>query len=159
MFGESHEIYSIVNDTFVEIDWVLEEEPHDNYDYIYDQIVSVGELVSSKIVNAYLNEIGLLSNWLDARDVIRTNNIYREGWVIWEDTLKNATTKVFPLVDKGGFIITQGFIGSTSENFTTTLGREGSDYTAAIFSFCLDAESMTIWKDVPGRFDSRSANI
>lgn len=150
LFGEKHEIYSIVNDTFVEIDWVLEEDPHEDYDYMYDQIVSVGELVSSKIVNAYLNEIGLRSNWLDARDVIRTNNIYREGWVIWEDTLKNATSKVTPLIEKGGFIITQGFIGSTSENFTTTLGREGSDYSAAIFSFCLDAESMTIWKDVPG---------
>ena len=150
LFGEQHEIYSVINDTFVEIDWVLEEEPNDPYDYIYDQIVSVGELVSSKIVNAYLNEIGLKAQWLDARDVIRTNNIYREGWVMWEDTLKNATTKIPPLIEKGGFIITQGFIGSTSENFTTTLGREGSDYTAAIFSFCLDAESMTIWKDVPG---------
>ncbi len=150
LFGDEHEIYSVINDTFVEIDWVLEEEPHDDYDYMYDQIVSVGELVSSKIVHAYLNEIGLSSHWLDARDVIRTNNIYREGWLIWEDTLKNATEKVPPLLEKGGFVVTQGFIGSTSENFTTTLGREGSDYSAAIFSFCLDAESMTIWKDVPG---------
>ena len=150
LFGEKHEIYSVINDTFVEIDWVLEEDPHEDFDYMYDQIVSVGELVSSKIVNAYLNEIGLSSNWLDARDVIRTNNIYREGWVIWEETLKNAASKVVPMIEKGGFVITQGFIGSTSENFTTTLGREGSDYTAAIFSFCLDADSMTIWKDVPG---------
>ena len=150
LFGEKHEIYNIINDTFVEIDWVLEEEPHENYDYIYDQIVSVGELVSSKIVNVYLNEVGFSCQWLDARDIIRTNNIYREGWVIWEDTLKNASEKIPPLFKKGEFIVTQGFIGSTSENFTTTLGREGSDYTAAIFSFCMDAESMTIWKDVPG---------
>lgn len=150
LFGEKHEIYSIVNDTFVEIDWVLEEAPHENYDLMYDQIVSIGELVSSKIVHAYLNEIGLMSRWLDARDIIRTNDIYREGWVIWEETLKNADEKIPPLLENGGFVITQGFIGSTSENYTTTLGREGSDYTAAIFSHCLDAESMTIWKDVPG---------
>ena len=96
LFGETHEIYAIINDTFVEIDWVLEEDPHEDYDYMYDQIVSVGELVSSKIVDAYLNERKLISNWLDARDVIRTNNIYREGWVIWEETLKNATTKIPP---------------------------------------------------------------
>ncbi len=150
LFGEKHEVYSDVNDTFVEIDWVLEEDPHENYDYMYDQIVSIGELVSSKIVNAYLNKFGLSSNWLDARDVIRTDNIYREGWVIWEETLKNASEKVPPLIENGGFVITQGFIGCTSENYTTTLGREGSDYTAAIFSYCLDADSMTIWKDVPG---------
>ena len=150
LFGEKHEIYSAINDTFVEIDWVLEEEPHEDYDYMYDQIVSIGEMVSSKILNAYLNEVGLKSNWLDARDVIRTNNIYREGWVIWDETLKSANAKVSPLIEKGGFVITQGFIGGTSENYTTTLGREGSDYTAAIFSFCLDADSMTIWKDVPG---------
>lgn len=150
LFGEKHEVYSVVNDTFVEIDWVLEEEPHENYDFMYDQIVSVGELVSSKIVHAYLNEIGFTSSWLDARDIIRTNNIYREGWVMWDETLKNAIEKVPPLLKKGGFVITQGFIGSTSENYTTTLGREGSDYSAAIFSYCLDAESMTIWKDVPG---------
>ncbi len=150
LFGEKHEVYSEVNDTFVEIDWILEEDPHENYDYMYDQIVSIGEMVSSKIVHAYLNEIGLASCWLDARDIIRTDNIYREGWVIWEETMKNAFEKVPPLIEKSRFVITQGFIGSTSENFTTTLGREGSDYTAAIFSYCLDAESMTIWKDVPG---------
>ena len=150
LFGEKHDIYSVVNDTFVEIDWVLEEAPHENYDFMYDQIVSIGELVSSKIIHAYLNEIGLPSAWLDARDIIRTDNLYREGWVIWEDTLNNASEKIPPLMENGGFVITQGFIGSTSENFTTTLGREGSDYTAAIFSHCLDAESMTIWKDVPG---------
>ena len=103
-----------------------------------------------KIVNAYLNDIGFSSSWLDARDIIRTNNIYREGWVLWDETLKNATDKIPPMIKKGGFVITQGFIGSTSENFTTTLGREGSDYSAAIFSYCLDAKSMTIWKDVPG---------
>ena len=147
---KEEEVYTAVNDTFVEVEWVLEEEPHENYDYMYDQIVSVGELVSSRIVAAYLNKVGLPTQWLDARDIILTDDIFREGWVQWEETLERSARIARPLLDKTGFILTQGFIGSTSENFTTTLGREGSDYTAAIFSFCLDAEDMTIWKDVPG---------
>jgi aspartate kinase len=151
LFPPGHEVYDEVNDLFnAQVEWVLEEEPHANYDFVYDQIVSVGELVSSKIVAAYLNQIGLPTQWLDARDVILTDDIYREGWVQWAETQDNADRKVRPLLEKPGFLLTQGFIGTTKENFTTTLGREGSDYTAAIFSFCLDAESMTIWKDVPG---------
>lgn len=150
LFGEMHEVYTDINDAFVEIEWALEDEPHENYDYNYDQIVSVGELVSSKIVSAYLNEVELSTQWLDARDIILTDNLHREGWVQWKETVDNATRIAKPMLDKGGFVMTQGFIGSTSENFTTTLGREGSDYTAAIFSYCLDAESMSIWKDVPG---------
>lgn len=150
LFDEGDEVFSHVNDTFVEGEWVLEDKPSDNYDYQYDQIVCVGELVSSKVVAAYLNKIGLLTHWLDARDVVATDNTYREGWVIWDKTKASAQKHVLPLLEKGGFVLTQGFIGSTSENFTTTLGREGSDYSAAIFSFCLDAESMSIWKDVPG---------
>ena len=150
LLGPEPEVYDLINDTFVEVEWVLDEEPHDNYDYMYDQIVSVGELVSSRIVHAFLNSIGLPTQWLDARDVIQTDNIFREGWVQWDATQERADRIAKPMLEEPGFIITQGFIGSTSENFTTTLGREGSDYTAAIFSFCLDAESMTIWKDVPG---------
>jgi len=150
LFEDSEDVLTSVNDTFVEIEWMLEEDPHEDYDYIYDQIVSVGELVSTKIISAYLNHEGLPTKWLDARDIILTDNIFREGWVLWEETLKNAQEIAKPLLEKGGFVLTQGFIGSTSENFTTTLGREGSDYTAAIFSYSLDAESMTIWKDVPG---------
>ena len=146
LFGDQHEVFDSVNDTFVEIDWILEEEPHDNYDYMYDQIVSVGELVSSKIVAAYLNHCNLPSQWLDARDVILTDDIFREGWVQWAETEERCNRIAKPMLDTPGFVLTQGFIGSTTENFTTTLGREGSDYTAAIFSFCLDAESMTIWK-------------
>jgi aspartate kinase len=117
---------------------------------MYDQLVSVGELVSSKIVSSYLNQVNLPAQWLDARDIIVTDNIYRQAGVQWEETVENAKNKAQPMLEKGGFVITQGFIGTTSENFTTTLGREGSDYTAAIFSYCLDAEDMTIWKDVPG---------
>ena len=150
LFEQGDEVYAAVNDQFVAVEWVLEEEPHENYDYMYDQIVCVGELVSSTIVAAYLNKLGLPTSWLDARDVILTDNIYREGWVQWEETVDRAKTKAQPLLEKGGFVLTQGFIGSTDANETTTLGREGSDYTAAIFSFCLDAEDMTIWKDVPG---------
>lgn len=150
LFGEEDEVYDLVNDTFVEIEWVLDEPPHENYDYMYDQIVSVGELLSSRIVGAYLNREGLPTHWLDARDVILTDDIFREGWVQWDETLERSERHVRPLLEQGGFVITQGFIGSTTENFTTTLGREGSDYTAAIFSFCLDAVDMTIWKDVPG---------
>ncbi|MCW5923773.1 MAG: aspartate kinase [Saprospiraceae bacterium] len=150
LFDETDEVFAAVNDVFVEGEWVLDDKPADNYDYMYDQIVCVGELVSTKIVAAYLNKIGLKTHWLDARDIIATDNTWREGWVIWDKTKANAQKVVTPLLEQGGFVLTQGFIGSTSENFTTTLGREGSDYTAAIFSFCLDAESMSIWKDVPG---------
>lgn len=150
LFEPNDEAFAAVNDVFVEGEWVLDEKPADDYDYMYDQIVCVGELVSSKIVAAYLNKIGLKTHWLDARDVVATDNTYREGWVIWDKTKAAAQKIVPPMLAEGGFVLTQGFIGSTSENFTTTLGREGSDYSAAIFSHCLDAESMTIWKDVPG---------
>jgi aspartate kinase len=150
LFEPDEEVFNLVNDTFVEAEWVLEEKPSDNYDYMYDQIVPVGELVSSKIVAAYLTRAGLPTQWLDARDVVSTDNTYREGWVVWDKTKAQAQRIVPPLLARGGFVLTQGFIGSTSENFTTTLGREGSDYSAAIFAHCLDATAMTIWKDVPG---------
>ena len=150
LFDPQNEVFAAVNDVFVEGEWVLEEKPSDNYDYMYDQIVCVGELVSSKITAAFLSQSGLETAWLDARDVVATDNTYREGWVIWDKTKANAQKIMPALLTKGGFVLTQGFIGSTSENFTTTLGREGSDYSAAIFSHCLDAESMSIWKDVPG---------
>jgi len=150
LFGEQHDVYVEVNDTFVEIEWAIEDEPHESYDYNYDQIVSVGELVSTKIVAAFLKESGLSVQWLDARDIIATDNLHREAWVQWAETQDNVNRIAKPMLEKTGLVVTQGFIGSTSENFTTTLGREGSDYTAAIFSYCLDAESMSIWKDVPG---------
>ena len=150
LFSPDDEVYALVNDTFVECEWVLDEAPHENYDFMYDQIVGVGELVSSRIVAAVLNHIGLPTQWLDARDVILTDDIYREGWVQWEETAERYERKVPVMLAQPGFILTQGFIGTTQENFTTTLGREGSDYTAAIFSFLGNAESMTIWKDVPG---------
>jgi aspartate kinase len=150
LLGEEHEAFPLLNDEMVAIEWVLDEDPHENYDYIYDQIVSVGELLSTIILSAFLNKENLPTQWLDARDIILTDDIFREGWVQWEETENRAQRQVIPMLEKGGFVVTQGFIGSTTENFTTTLGREGSDYTAAIFSYCLDAEGMYIWKDVPG---------
>lgn len=153
-----------VNDILVEVEWILEDEPHDAYDYIYDQIIAVGELISSKIVGAYLNKIGLTTKWLDARDVLRTDDTWREAVIDWKTTQYNTDKIVKPIFPKNAtsdaqnpkntegslFAITQGFMGSTKDNNTATLGREGSDYSAAIFSHCLDAEAMYIWKDVSG---------
>ncbi len=150
LFPDKDNVFALVNDIFVEVEWVLEDDPHDPYDYIYDQIVSVGELVSSRILMAYLKLQGISCDWQDARDVLRTDDTYRDGNVDWEITRNAIQKKVKPRFEKVDVLVTQGFIGSTSENNTTTLGREGSDYTAAIFSFCLDVESMNIWKDVPG---------
>ncbi|WP_428331224.1 aspartate kinase [Mucilaginibacter sp.] len=149
LFEPSNPIFNDVANSFVEIDWMIEEEPHDDYDFIYDQIVSIGELVSTRIVNAYLNKAGLNSQWLDVRGYIHTDNTYREGVVQWDKT-KESINKDIPSLLQKGIVVTQGFLGGTSENFTTTLGREGSDYTASIIASCLDAESVTTWKDVPG---------
>lgn len=145
----NHPIYDEVTNTFVEIEWLLEEEPEDAPDYIYDQIVSIGELVSTKILAAYLGTLQNNVKWIDARNFVHTDNTYREGLVNWEKTEAEIQKNLAPIL-QNNIVITQGFIGSTSENFTTTLGREGSDYSAAIFSACLNAESVTIWKDVPG---------
>jgi len=149
LFEPRHPVFDEVANTFVEIDWVIEDEPHEEYDFIYDQIVSIGELVSTRIVNAYLNQAGIKSQWLDVRGYVHTDNTYREGIVQWEKTCAAINKDIPPLLQKGR-IVTQGFLGGTSENFTTTLGREGSDYTASIFASCLGAESVTTWKDVPG---------
>lgn len=145
----NHPVYDDIANSFVEIEWILEEEPQDDYDYLYDQIVSVGELLSTKIVAAYSSYQGLATQWVDARDFIMTDNTYREGKVDWEKT-EEKIRKDLPSILDEYIVVTQGFIGSTSENFTTTLGREGSDYSAAIFAASLNAENITIWKDVPG---------
>jgi aspartate kinase len=149
---KSHKIYEIVNNTFVEIEWAIEDQAQRDYDFEYDQIISIGELLSTRIVSAWLNEAGIQNQWKDVRDFLQTDNTYREGKVEWLLTERLAKEQLLPFFEKnnGGIIITQGFIGGTSENFTTTLGREGSDYTAAIIAYVMDAESVTIWKDVPG---------
>lgn len=149
LFDPKHPVFDEITNTFVEIDWMIEDEPHDDYDFIYDQLVSIGELVSTRIVSAYLNKEGLKNQWLDVRSYIHTDNTYREGVVQWDKTCDSISKGIPPLLQKGA-VVTQGFLGGTSENFTTTLGREGSDYTASIFAACLEAESVTTWKDVPG---------
>lgn len=138
------------NEIIVSAEWLLEVEPEDPYNYVYDQIVSLGELMSSKLLSIYLNSIGKSNAWLDARDIVITSDTYREPKVNWEATQKNINKKVKPQIQEGTFFITQGFIGSSSENNTTTLGREGSDFTGAIFAYCLDAKALHIWKNVEG---------
>lgn len=150
LFPAGHEIFDAINDTFVEIDWILEEKPDKPYDYIYDQVVSIGELLSTRIISAFLNFQGINTQWYDARDLIRTDDTYREAQIDWEITEDNIINRVLPVLQQGQVVLSQGFIGSTADNQTTTLGREGSDFTAAIFSFCLNAVDMTIWKDVQG---------
>ncbi len=124
--------------------------PSQNYDFDYDQIVSFGELLSTTLISGYLNIAGIPNTWLDARRVIRTDSTFREGRVDWETSARQIQDAVAVGFGKGRVVLTQGFIGGTAENLTTTLGREGSDYSAAIIAHSLDAESVTIWKDVPG---------
>jgi aspartate kinase len=147
LFPAGHPFFTELHNTFVELDWAAEGEPEHSFDQLYDQVVSLGEIISTKIVAAYLQHVSIRCSWVDVRDLVKTDNTYREGKVDWEQTEKNIREL---LGKKEEIVITQGFLGGTSENFTTTLGREGSDYTAAILAYCLDAESVTIWKDVPG---------
>ena len=145
----SNKIFTDLNNLFVEADWLLEDDPHDEYDYVYDQIVSIGELASTKILAAYMQSEKINVKWLDVRDLIATDETWREGKVDWHLTEKNISEKVLPVL-QNQIVLTQGFLGGTLNNQTTTLGREGSDYSAAIFSYCLNADSQTIWKDVAG---------
>lgn len=147
-----HPIFTDLHNTFVELEWAIEDAPTHSYDCEYDQIVSVGELISTKIVSHFLIQADISNVWRDARDCIQTDNTYREGKVDWEGTQERIKNDFLQWLEQnpGKLIVTQGFIGVTSENFSTTLGREGSDYTAAILAYCCNAESVTIWKDVPG---------
>lgn len=148
---------SLYDRLFEKLTTKLAEEPTSNYDYEYDQIVSFGELISTTIVSGYLNSQGVENEWIDARKVIRTDDTYREGKVDWELTqalFKSKTGSFFQNNDKRTVCITQGFLGHTDTGQTTTLGREGSDYSAGIAAWCLDAESVTIWKDVPGMLNA-----
>ena len=145
LFQENHPVFAEISLFFDDIESFLRRNKSPNYNFVYDQVVSCGEMISSKILSEYLNDIQFKNTWLDARDYIKTDNYYREGNVNWEET----ENKIAEL-DKNLCYVTQGFIGSEDNNFTVTLGREGSDYSAAIFAYCLNAEAMTIWKDVPG---------
>lgn len=123
-----------------------------NYNFDYDQTVSFGELISTTLISGYLNSIGISNVWVDVRDIIRTNKNYREGIVDFDTTRRQAQETINSqfTTHNSQLIITQGFIAGTAAGTTTTLGREGSDYSASILSYCLDADNMTIWKDVPG---------
>ena len=145
LFAENHKIFGEVALFFDDLEAFLRRNKSPNYNFVYDQVVSCGEMISSKILSEYLNDINFSNAWLDARDYIKTDDTYREGVVNWQETEKNIST-----LDQNQSYVTQGFIGSEANNFTVTLGREGSDYSAAIFAYCLNAEAMTIWKDVPG---------
>lgn len=134
---------------FTEAEWLLHDKPVREYDYYYDQLVCIGELLSTTIVSYYLQETGQQNSWLDVRDVFKTDNNFRDAGILWAETAANCQQLVAPLLANTGLVITQGFIGCTDENESTTLGREGSDFSAAIFANLLDAESQTIWKDVP----------
>lgn len=143
---ENHKVFSAVTAIFNDLEYFLEHNKSPNYNFVYDQVVSLGEIISTTIVSHYFNHVGLKNQWLDVREFIKTDNTYRDAVVNWEQTQKLISKNV----KKKNLNITQGFLGSDENSFTTTLGREGSDYTAAIFAYCLNAESVTIWKDVPG---------
>ncbi|MAN59036.1 MAG: aspartate kinase [Flavobacteriaceae bacterium] len=143
----SHTIFGKVKSLFQEMRTFIDTTKSQNHAYVYDQVVSYGELVSSTIVSAYLTDLGISNTWLDVRSCIKTDGNYRDAKVDWEQTQLHISATVA----NRGITVTQGFLGAEQENnFTTTLGREGSDYTAAIFAYCLNAECVTIWKDVPG---------
>jgi len=143
---ENHNAFKKVSLLFAELNNFLTTNKSPDYSFVYDQIICYGELVSTTIISEYFNDFGIKNNWIDARDHIKTDSYYRRGNVDWETT-QNLISSNF---NKSVLNITQGFLGSDANNFTTTLGREGSDYTAAIYAYCLNAQSVTIWKDVPG---------
>ncbi len=145
LFTKNHPVFDEISIFFSDIESFLRRNKSPNYNFVYDQVVSCGELISSKILSEYLNDIQFNNTWCDARDFIKTDDNYREGTINWQETEQKMSS-----LNQHQCYVTQGFIGSDDNNFTVTLGREGSDYSAAIFAYCLNAETMTIWKDVPG---------
>ena len=143
---DKNAVFKDVNSFFAELDHFVSQNKSPNYNFVYDQIVSFGELISTTIISHYMGFKGIKTQWIDVRTLIKTDANYRDANVNWDDTQK----LISKTVKKKILNVTQGFLGSDENNFTTTLGREGSDYTAAIFAYCLNAESVTIWKDVPG---------
>lgn len=144
--NKSHLIFDKVNVLFGELDFFLANNKSPNYNFVYDQVVSFGEILSTTILSYFFNEHGIETIWVDARNLIKTDTTYRDAKVDWKATEQNITNQL----QCKKLYITQGFIGSDPNHFSVTLGREGSDYSAAIFAYCLNAESVTIWKDVPG---------
>lgn len=136
------------NDICTEITWILNDKAVQSFDYYYDQIVAVGELMSTLLISYVLQEAGVAAHWLDVRDLLRTDSNFRDAAVDWEVSQKLAEEQLLPILMQQTCVVTQGFIGCTSDNETTTLGREGSDYTAAIFAHIFTADEVVIWKDV-----------
>ncbi len=155
LFNEgSNDTVARLRELFAELETISASQPTD-YNYDYDRTVSFGEIISTTLISGYLNSVGISNKWVDVRQVIRTNENYREGIVDFKTTKRQAKEVIGSMMvntDNGNnpVVVTQGFIAGTAAGTTTTLGREGSDYSASILSYCLDAESMTIWKDVPG---------
>ena len=145
-FNNNSKLIIDVKKIIQKIKFFLDNNKSPNYDFIYDQVVSFGEIISTTIVSQYLNSTGILNKLIDAREIIKTDSYYRDSNVDWE----TSQTKIKKTFNSNGVYITQGFIGSDYNNFTTTLGREGSDYTAAIIAYSIDAKEVIIWKDVPG---------
>jgi aspartate kinase len=143
---DKNAVFNAVQSNFSDLEYFLAHNKSPNYNFVYDQIVSFGELISTTILSHFMSFMDIKTQWVDVRNFIKTNSNYRDAEVDWDLTQKNISQNIKRKV----LNITQGFLGSDENNFTTTLGREGSDYTAAIFAYCLNAESVTIWKDVPG---------
>ena len=145
-FNNNSKLTSDVKNIIQKIKFFLDNNKSPNYDFIYDQVVSFGEIISTTIVSQYLNSAGISNKLIDAREIIKTDSYFRDSNVDWEI----SQSKIKKIFNYNGVYITQGFIGSDYNNFSTTLGREGSDYTAAIIAYSIDAKEVIIWKDVPG---------
>ena len=147
LFGDKeHQIFSEMEELFSEMTVFMIRNRSKDYNFVYDQIVSIAEFISTKIVSSYFNKVGIENTWINVKEFIKTNNDFRDAKVDWKLTEQNIRAKIIP----HKLYITQGFLASDNEGKTTTLGREGSDYSAGIFAYCLSAESLTIWKDVEG---------
>lgn len=144
--SKNHYVFAQITSLFDELKNFLQSNKSPDYNFVYDQVIGYGELISTTIISQYLNQEGLNNQWIDVRQLIKTDDYYRRATVNWDNTQQIVTQSI----DTNTLNITQGFIASDKNNFTTTLGREGSDYTAAILAYCLNADSVTIWKDVPG---------
>jgi aspartate kinase len=150
LFDTNHKIYNEIDWLFLEMNQFFIKNKNFNYDYVYDQIVGYGELISTKILSNYLNKTGIDNIWVDVRELLITDNNYRNAKVDWDLSCQNINSTI----QGNTLYITQGFIAGTAKKTSTTLGREGSDYSAAIFGYCLQADSLTIWKDVPGVYNA-----
>jgi len=139
-----------LNEYYTEMHWAIDDAGRQSKDYVYDQIVCIGEILSTSIFSAFLNEQGFRNQWMDARDLVRTDENYRDPEVDFDFSKKQVQEKLLPVLKERGIVVTQGFIGSSADNNSTTLGREGSDYSAALLAAMSGAASVSIWKDVEG---------